>query len=155
MLNEAQIRELYPRADGAHVAAFAARNGDLFARFGISDNRLRLEFLLAQIGHESGGLTALVENLDYRAGGIARTWPKIFASEVEAAPFAHNPEKLANRVYAAKYGNGPTESGDGYRFRGRGYIQLTFRDGYQQVGDIAGMDFAGHPDSVLRPENAL
>lgn len=154
-LTEAQLRELYPRAADAHIKAFAAQNGALFARFGIDRTADRLHFFLAQIGHESGGLTIGTENLNYSAGRLVAVWPSRFPDEAAARPFARNPEKLANNVYADRMGNGPPESGDGWRYRGRGYVQITGKDGYAQVGRRAELDLVANPDLVSEPEHAL
>ena len=123
MLTQATIRDLYPRAEDAHLLAFANRAEELFDRFRISANSLRLHFFLAQIGHESGGLTIMAENLNYRAERLVAVWPKRFPTVDSARPFAGNPQGLANKVYAKRMGNGPESSGDGWRYRGRGYIQ--------------------------------
>jgi putative chitinase len=155
MLTEAVLRELYPRAPAAHVAALAERSGELFARFEIDRKPVRLHFLLAQVGHESGGLTVTEENMSYRAERICEVWPSRFPTVESARPFARNPERLANRVYADRMGNGPESSGDGFRFRGRGYIQITGRDGYRQVGRIAGIDLEAAPERAFAPADAL
>jgi putative chitinase len=148
------VRALYPRAAEAHTDQFAERAPALLDRFRIN-GPTRLEFFLAQIGHESGGLTITTENMNYRAKRIREVWPKRFPTEQSARPYEGNPEHLANAVYAGRMGNGPPESGDGWRYRGRGYIQITGRDGYQSVGDIAELDLVSQPDLAADPENAL
>lgn len=155
MLTEAVLRELYPRAPAAHIEAFARRSGELLPRFEIDRGPARLQFLLAQIGHESGGLTVSEENMSYRAERICEVWPSRFPTVASARPFERNPERLANRVYADRMGNGPESSGDGFRFRGRGYIQITGRDGYRNVGRIAGIDLESQPERAMAPEDAL
>lgn len=89
----------------------------------------RIAMFLAQVGHESSGFMHTEENLNYRAERLAVVFPKYF-HDVDVNEYAHNPEKLANRVYANRMGNGPESSGDGYFFRGRGLIQLTGRKNY-------------------------
>jgi putative chitinase len=155
MLTKAILAVLYPRAAQAHLDAFAAKAPEVLAGFGLTKSDNRLHFFLAQIGHESGGLTIVEENMNYRAERIAEVWPKRFASAAAAKPFERNPEKLANNVYANRMGNGPPESGDGFRFRGRGYIQITGRDGYRNVGDIAKLPLEANPDMAAAPEHAL
>jgi putative chitinase len=155
MLNKAILAALYPRAPQAHLDAFAAKAAETLDRFGIAKSDNRLHFFLAQIGHESGGLTIVEENMNYRAERIAEVWPGRFASAAAAKPFERNPEKLANNVYADRMGNGPPESGDGFRFRGRGYIQITGRDGYQNVGKIAKLPLEANPEMAAAPEHAL
>ena len=155
MLNKATLTALYPRAAQSHLDAFAAQAPEVLARFGLAKSDNRLHFFLAQIGHESGGLTIVEENMSYRAERIAEVWPKRFASAADAKPFERNPEKLANNVYANRMGNGPPESGDGFRFRGRGYIQVTGRDGYRNVGGIAKLPLEVNPEMAAAPEHAL
>jgi putative chitinase len=154
-LTEVQLRELFPRAAEGHIAAFARQNGELFARFGIDGTTVRRDFFLAQIGHESGGLHITEENLNYSAERLCAVWPSRFPNVAAAQPYARNPERLANRVYGGRMGNGPEESGDGWRYRGRGYIQITGRDGYARVGRIAGRDFVANPQEVFEPQYAL
>lgn len=155
MLTEALLSELFPRAPDAHRTAFAALNANLFQRYGIDAGRFRLQFFLAQVGHESGGLTLLTENLNYRAERLVQVWPKRFPNLAAARPYAGNPEALANKVYGGRMGNGPESTGDGWRYHGRGYIQLTGRDAYQAVGRIANLDLPGHPDIAIEPRHAL
>ena len=95
---------------------------------------------LAQCGHESAGFTVLKENLNYSAEGLNKTFKKYFPTLADATPYARNPEKIANKVYANRMGNGPESSGDGYKFRGRGAIQLTGHDNYTKFAESVGMD---------------
>ena len=95
---------------------------------------------LAQCGHESAGFTVLKENLNYSAEGLNKTFKKYFPTLADATPDARNPEKIANKVYANRMGNGPESSGDGYKFRGRGAIQLTGHDNYTKFAESVGMD---------------
>jgi len=95
----------------------------------------RVAAFLAQTAHESGGYRAIKENLNYRAVSLRKTFPKYFPSDDLANAYAQQPEKIANRVYANRMGNGPEESGDGYRYCGRGLIQLTGKDNYQAFAD--------------------
>jgi putative chitinase len=90
----------------------------------------RVAAFLAQCGHESADFTTLKENLNYSAKGLHGTWPKRFVTEEAAKPYERNPEKIANKVYADRMGNGPEASGDGWKYRGRGAIQLTGHDNY-------------------------
>ena len=95
------------------------------------DTELRIAHFLAQVMHESGGLRLTEENLNYSAEGLRRVFRKYYRSDAEAAADARQPERIANRVYASRMGNGPESSGDGYRYRGRGLIQLTGKDNYR------------------------
>jgi putative chitinase len=99
----------------------------------------RVAAFLAQCGHESADFTILQENLNYSAKGLAATWPKRFVSEAAAAPYNRNPEKIANKVYADRMGNGPEGSGDGWKYRGRGAIQLTGHDNYKAFATDVGL----------------
>ena len=117
------------------------------AKFNITNN-LRLAHFLAQCGHESGGFRAVQENLNYSAKGLATTFRKYFISEAAAGPYARNPQKIASKVYSGRMGNGPESSGDGFKFRGRGYIQLTGRDNYTRFAKFIGEDTVNNPDLV-------
>jgi len=99
----------------------------------------RVAAFLAQCGHESADFTILQENLNYSAKGLSATWPKRFVSEAAAAPYNRNPEKIANKVYADRMGNGPEGSGDGWKYRGRGAIQLTGHDNYKAFATDVGL----------------
>jgi len=116
------------------------------AEFGITSN-LRLAHFLAQCALESTGFTATVENLNYSAGRIPQVFGKYFKS-VDPAAYAHNPQKLGSRVYANRMGNGDEASGDGFRFRGRGYIQLTGKNNYTSFSSFVGEDCVANPDLV-------
>lgn len=95
----------------------------------------RIAAFLAQCKHESGNFTAIRENLNYRAESLIKVWPRYFPSMEVAIQYAHNQERIANRAYANRMGNGPEESGDGWRYCGRGLIQLTGKDNYQAFAD--------------------
>lgn len=90
----------------------------------------RVAAFLAQCAHESGGFIFLKENLNYKAASLRKVFPKYFPDDAIAAAYANKPEKIANRVYANRMGNGPEESGDGFKYCGRGLIQLTGKDNY-------------------------
>jgi putative chitinase len=153
-LSQAAIKQLYPRAPAEHVQEFARGCDAVFDLFQIRGGH-RLQFFLAQVGHESGGLSIAEENLNYRAERICIVWPTRFPTLELAQACAGSPEALANTVYANRMGNGDFQSGDGWRFRGRGYIQLTGRGAYSDVGAIAGLDLVGAPDLACDPRHAL
>jgi putative chitinase len=155
LVTETQLRKLFPNAKDATVKAFAAKSPALFKEFDLDDKRIRIEYFLAQIAHETGALTRSVENLNYTAKRITEIWPSRFPTLASAEPFANNPEKLANNVYANRMGNGPPDSGDGYRYRGRGYIQITGKDGYRQTGLRAGLDLVANPEKAVETAHAL
>lgn len=101
----------------------------------------RIAAFLAQVAHESGGFTALIENLNYSADALRRTWPKRFDAKT-AQLYARKPEKIANRVYSSRMGNGDEASGDGWRYRGRGLIQTTGKENYAKLAQHIGKDLA-------------
>jgi putative chitinase len=92
----------------------------------------RVSAFLAQCAHESGGFRAIKENLNYKAESLCKVWPRYFPNIDVARQYAQQPEKIANRAYANRMGNGPEESGDGWKFCGRGLIQLTGKDNYSR-----------------------
>lgn len=108
---------------------------------------LRLAHFLSQCGHESAGFKAVVENLNYKADSLLKVFPKYFSAETAAA-CERNPEKIANIVYANRMGNGNTASGDGYKYRGRGFIQLTGKNNYAVFTKSIGEDCVANPDLV-------
>jgi putative chitinase len=154
MLTRQQVQDLYPRAPAAHLDELAAQSGPVFGQFGIAPGN-RLNFFLAQVGHESGGMTITEENMNYRAERIVEVWPSRFPTVESARPFANKPEKLANSVYANRMGNGGPQSGDGFRYRGRGYIQITGRGAYRDIGGIVGLDLERSPELAGAPAHAL
>ncbi len=114
--------------------------------------RSRAHFV-AQVLHESGGLRWLEENLSYSAERLTAVWPKRFPNADRARPYARNPEKLANYVYAGRMGN--SEPGDGWKYRGRGLIQITGRSNYELAQELTGMPTLEEPDLLTTPEPAL
>lgn len=127
--------------------AVIAQIPDTAAKFGIN-TPLRLAHFLAQCGHESGGFRAVQENLNYSAKGLNGIFRKYFATEASAAAYARNPQKIASKVYGGRMGNGPESTGEGFKFRGRGYIQLTGKDNYRAFGAAINEDMTANPDKV-------
>ena len=127
----------------------------------------RIAAFLAQTAHESGGYTMLTENLNYKAATLAACWPNRFAvlgadkkpvkengklvPTAVANSIAGKPELIANLVYSSRMGNGPAESGEGWKYRGRGLKQLTGKDNYARCGNALGLDLVGNPDLLLEP----
>jgi putative chitinase len=109
---------------------------------------LRLAHFLAQCGHESGGFRLTKENLNYSAKGLMGIFKKYFPTEALAKQYERKPEKIANKVYGGRMGNGPEASGDGAKFCGRGYIQLTGKDNYTAFGKSINEDIASNPTVV-------
>jgi putative chitinase len=112
------------------------------------DSALRLAHFLAQCGHESGGFRLTKENLNYSAKGLNGIFKKYFPTLESALPYERKPEKIANKVYGGRMGNGPESSGDGAKFCGRGFIQLTGRDNYTAFGKSIGEDVCANPQAV-------
>lgn len=119
---------------------------DTAAKFNIT-NTLRLAHFLAQCGHESGGFKATQENLNYSADGLKKIFPKYFPGTLSEG-YAKNPQKIASKVYASRMGNGDEASGEGYKFRGRGYLQTTGKANYQSFSKFIGEDCVVNPDLV-------
>jgi putative chitinase len=158
MLSADLLRALYPSAPDAMIDEFAMQSADLLKEFGISAGQNRLHFFLAQIGHESGG-KPVEENLNYSAKRMTQVWPKRFPTIASTAGFANNPRALANKVYGGRMGNAANND-DGWNYRGRGLIQITGKDGYQNTGDNSGdantkLDLVGKPDLATNPKSAL
>lgn len=151
-ITEEQIRTIFPGADDRFLTAFREHGQGLLDAAGITLTSERASYFLAQLSVEIGDGGSLEENLYYTTAERLRSvWPAWFPSLEAAEPYLRNPERLANFVYANRVGNGPPESGDGWRYRGRGYIQLTFRDNYRKVGELAGHDFEANPEAVADP----
>jgi putative chitinase len=112
------------------------------------DSPLRLAHFLSQCAHESGNFKAVTENLNYGAAGLRSIFGKYFKDDVSAKAYERKPEKIANKVYASRMGNGDEASGDGWKFRGRGYIQLTGKDNYSQFDKVVEDDILANPDLI-------
>jgi len=110
----------------------------------------RQAHFIAQVAHESGGFNHLVENLNYSAKALRTVFGKYFPTEDMAEQYARQPEMIANVVYADRMGNGNTESGDGWKYRGRGLIQLTGKDNYQKCSEFVGVDLLNEPDRLAQ-----
>lgn len=126
---------------------------EVFQRYEIN-TPLRQAAFIGQCAHESANFKTLEENLNYSAEGLMRVWPSRFPTLEAAQPYHRNPEKIANKVYGGRMGNGTEETGDGWLYHGRGLIQLTGKDNYKMAGDALGMDFVHSPDYVLVPKYA-
>lgn len=147
-LTEKQLKTIMPLCD---TGTWIVPLNDAMARFEI-DTPDRAAAFLAQLAHESAETTRLAEGLSYsRAERLCAVWPKRFPTTAAAQPYVKNPEKLANFVYANRGGNGDAASGDGYRYRGRGLFQLTFRDNYRLAGDALNIALVDNPDLVATP----
>ena len=119
----------------------------IMEKFGVT-NPLRLSHFLSQCAHESGNFKFLTENLNYSSDALLKVFGKYFKDKASADAFARKPEKIANKVYALRMGNGDEASGDGFKFRGRGYIQLTGKDNYKAFSTFIGEDCVANPELV-------
>jgi len=126
---------------------------ETFQRFNITTNNQKAMFI-GQLSHECGNFRILEENLNYKAATLMKLWPKRFPTQEIANAYEKNPKKIANNVYSSRMGNRDESSGDGYRFRGRGCIQLTGHANYFHAGKALGVDFVLNPDLVSTPKFA-
>ncbi len=142
-------RDLLTRmgAPGANADKYLDALNAALAVHGI-DTELRIAHFLAQVMHESGHLRLVEENLSYSAEGLRKTFRKYFRTDAEAQAYARKPERIGSRVYGGRMGNGPEATGDGYRYRGRGLIQLTGKANYRSFSDWIGADVVANPDWV-------
>jgi len=124
---------------------------DTFIKYNISTTQRQASFI-GQCQHESNNFRTLEENLHYSADGLMRTWPSRFPSTDVAEQYANNPEKIANKVYAGRLGN--TEEGDGWKFHGRGLIQLTGKDLYKACSASLGFSFVDNPELLVETKYA-
>lgn len=149
------IRAAAPRAPLPAVEGFAEAH-DWITATGALDTPLRAAHLIGQCAHESAGFTRAAEVLHYRTGAriFAVFGRRHFTGIAHAERFAGQPERLANHVYGRRMGNGPPGSGDGFRYRGRGYLQLTGRANYRRFGDRIGIDLEAEPERAEDPATA-
>ncbi len=148
-ITQQQLLQILPNARPVAGVFVPALNAAM-ARYRIN-SPVRMAAFLAQVGHESAQLTRLVENLNYSAKGLMATWPARFDAAL-AAQYARQPEYIAAVVYNARMGN--TASGDGWRYRGRGLIQVTGKTNYQNAGAALGLDLVAHPELLEQPGHA-
>lgn len=146
-ITAADLRRLAPKARPDIVEALAAAWPEAHAA-GINSPR-RARHFVAQILTETGGLRILEENLSYSAERMTQVWPRRFPTVASARPYEHQPEKLAEKVYSGRMGNGPAGSGDGWRYRGSGAMQTTGREGFRRVGH------EDDPEALRQPATAI
>lgn len=145
-MNLEQLKKVMPRVPDEWAQALLAA----MPKWEIS-TPLREAAFIAQLAHESVEMTHVEENLNYSATALAATFPRVFPTVDDAAPYAHQPERIANLVYANRLGNGSLQSGDGWHYRGRGPIQLTGRENYRMCGLAIQQPLEEFPELVLRP----
>lgn len=155
MLTPASLARLYPRAPLAARTALVTEHEALEAA-GLFEPGHRLHVFLAQLGHESAGLTRCVESLYYtRPETLMAVWPRRFPTAEAAAPFLRRSRALAEKVYGGRADLGNTEPGDGARFIGRGFLQITGRANYRALGRMLGLDLEAEPELAARPDIAV
>jgi putative chitinase len=149
-----QVLQLAPNAQTEYRQAFAQAQV-IFDQTGISASPLRVAHFMAQVLHESTGLSIQYESLNYSAQRLAKVWPGRFAPQGPLNPddYAHNAQKLANVVYGGRMGN--TAPDDGYSYRGRGLLQLTGRDSYAEATRIVRAALPAAPDFVTTPDAVI
>lgn len=149
MITRAQLLAIMPNAAPA-APQYLRPLGEAMGRYAI-DRPARQAAFLAQLAHESGQLRRVQENLNYAWDGLRKVFPRHFRSDAEAQAYDRQPERIANRVYANRMLNGDEASGDGWRFRGRGPIQVTGRENYRKAGQALGIGLESDPDRMLDP----
>ena len=147
-----QLKKLMPGVSQANADKWAAPLALAMERYAI-DNPARVAMFVAQIGHESGDLTITAENMNYSAERLLEIFPRHFTAE-EAKKYARVRDAIGNRAYANRMGNGPESSGDGYRYRGRGLMQMTGRNDYRDCGLALDLDLLACPELLDEPETA-
>jgi putative chitinase len=147
MVNADQLQRLHIGAEWVDAL------NETFSRFNITTNNQKAMFI-GQCSHESGNFKMLQENLNYKAATLMKLWPKRFPTLEVANQYAGNARAIANKVYADRMGNRDEASGDGYRFRGKGLVQLTGHSNHFHAGKALGVDFVMQPDLVATPKYA-
>jgi putative chitinase len=151
MISIEQLRAIMPRAK--YAAGYLPHLIRWMRWYGITTPE-RARHFLAQLAHESSQLNHMVENLNYSADGLLKTFKRYFTPE-QAAEYAYKPERIASRVYASRMGNGPESSGDGWRYRGRGAIMITGKDNYAALSKDWNLDAVKNPELLEDPSNAI
>ena len=148
------LMTIAPHALSTYIDALVSTGNYLLLGFGISANPLRLSHFLTQISFETGAFTIVAENADYSRARLLEVWPKLF-NEQNVDQYAKQPAKVLNLVNANRLGNGPESSGDGWKYRGRGFLQLTGRAEYERFSKETGIDLISNPDSMGDPHVSL
>jgi len=153
-ISKQQMAAALPKVKAENIDKFYEALCDAMEEFDIDQNNKRIAAFLAQCAHESGNLAVLHENLNYKAEGLTKIFHKYFPDMETASEYAHNPEKIANRVYANRMGNGDEDSGEGFKYCGRGLIQLTGKQNYTYCGQSLEVDLLDDPSYLETPEGA-
>ena len=147
-----QLTHLIP--NNKHIAEWKEALDKILPKYEIN-SKLRVAAFIAQCSHESGQFTVLHENLNYRAETLVKVFPKYFPSLAVANQYAKQPEKIANKVYGGRMGNGPEATGEGFKFCGRGLIQLTGKDNYSKIAKDLGCEVDHLCEYMCTIEGAL
>lgn len=147
------LRAIVPTLPLARATELVQPLNQTLAECGLISYARKCAFI-AQAAHESAGFSTFIENLNYSAASLNRVWPSIFPIAI-AAQYNRQPERIANRAYANRIGNGPEASGDGWKYRGRGVFQLTGKANYTACGTGLGLDLINHPELLEQPVNAF
>lgn len=153
-LTTQQLKQIFTSATSANVEKYIAALNKYGAKTGVFNTKNETAMFLAQVGHESGELAFSVENLNYSTDGLLKTFPKYFNSN-NAANYARQPQKIANRVYANRMGNGDEASGDGWANRGKGLIQITGKNNVLAYAKSRGMTYEQAQAFLLTVEGAV
>lgn len=154
MITQENFKTLIPDVNWKYASKYVSLFDTVLPKYDINTPLRKVHFL-AQVTHESGGFKFVSENLNYSAKALYGVFRKYFATLEAANIYARQPEKIANKVYANRMGNGTESSGDGWKYRGRGLIQLTGKSNYQALSNTTKQDFISNPDKVSNPEWAL
>jgi putative chitinase len=149
------LQQIAPKTKKSTLEKYVYPLNDVAQYYDMTVNERRLAGFLAQIAHESGGLNFISENLNYSARGLMTTFKKYFPTEELAKQYERKPERIANRVYANRMGNGDENSGDGWKFRGRGLIQLTGKHNYTRFSQGLGISIDETVAYLETPEGAV
>ena len=149
------LKELCPKTKATVLSKYVEPLNKIGEHFDLFENPKRMAAFLAQVAHESGAFNFTKEGLSYSAASLMKVWPKRFPTTAIANQYARKPEKIANKVYANRMGNGDEKSGDGYKFCGRGLIQLTGKDNYTRFAKSIGKSLDETVAYLETPEGAV
>ena len=152
LLTKAQLAEMIP--GNPYLDNWLEALNEILPEYEINTPK-RVAAFIAQCAHESGGFRALKENLNYKAESLVRVFPKYFKTLAEAKQYEKKPEKIANKIYGGRMGNGPESSGDGFRYCGRGLIQLTGKENYTWFAESLEMPLEDVPEYLQTFEGAV
>ena len=149
-IGESEIRFIMPQC--RNPATWVRPLNYAMEKFHISENVQRVTTFLGQVAHESSHMNRLQENMNYSRSRLRTVWPSRFPDPESTEKYGNNPERLGNKVYANRMGNGPEQSGDGFLYRGRGLLQVTGRNNYAKMGGLIGLpSLLEMPDHLIEP----